>query len=84
MNGSIFQNFPKFEPKLAQILRNNWNYRAILLKIWPKIGPIGMNVLLFPEKLVLSGLLSNLAAACPYQYQTWVPLPRGKKQVMNE
>ena len=35
MNGSLFQNFPKFEPKF-------WKNRLILLKIWPKIGPIGI------------------------------------------
>ena len=34
MNGSFFQNFPKFEP--------NWKNRVMLLTIWPKIGPIGL------------------------------------------
>ena len=38
--GYIFQTFSKFEPKLAQILKNC----VILFKIWPKIGPIGIGV----------------------------------------
>ena len=38
MNGSIFQNFPKFGSNFKNILEN----LVILLKIWPKIGPIGI------------------------------------------
>ena len=44
MNGLIFQHFPKFEPKLAQILRKFWKNWVILLKIWQKIGPIGIRM----------------------------------------
>ena len=54
MNGSIFQNFPKFELELAQILRKFWKKWVILLKIWQKIGPIGIWMdHFFLEKLVL-------------------------------
>ena len=42
MNGSIFQNFPKFEPKIGSNLRNFWKNLAILLKTWPKIWPTGI------------------------------------------
>ena len=46
MNGSIFQNFPKFEPKKSFEKSGNF-------KIWRKIGPIGiLNGSLFLEKLV--------------------------------
>ena len=41
VNGSIFQNFPKFESKLAAIEENFGKIGRVLLKIWPKIGPIG-------------------------------------------
>ena len=41
MNGSIFQNFPKFEQKLAQIMKIRKNL-VILLKLWLKIGTIGV------------------------------------------
>ena len=55
MNGSIFQNFPKFEPKLVENYRKwkLWKNGVILLKIWHKIGPIGIWMgHFFFEKLV--------------------------------
>ena len=78
MNGLIFQKFPKFEPKLGSNLRKFCKNRVILLKIWLKIGPIGMwmghfflkNLYLY---LYLVFVLSNFVAAHPYQNQTWVP-----------
>ena len=42
MNGLIFQNFPKFEPKYAQIEENCGKNQVTLLKILPKIDPIGI------------------------------------------
>ena len=55
MNGSIFQNFPKFEPKLGRLV-----YEWVTFS-W-KIG-------------ICMGLLSNFAAAPPYQNQTQVTPP---------
>ena len=39
-----FQNFPKVKPKLAQISKNFGKNRVILLKIWSKIGRIGIRM----------------------------------------
>ena len=73
MNGSTVQNFPKFE-NLRKFLKN----QVILLKIWPKIGPIGIWMgHFFLKNGICMGLLSNSAAARHYQNQTWVP-PRVK------
>ena len=71
MNGSIFQNFPKLEPKLAQIQKNFekklGDFTQNLAKNW---GDWYMNRSLFLEKIgIFMGLLSNFAA-CPYQNQT--------------
>ena len=41
INESIFKRFPKFEPKLAQI-KDDFQNRVILVKIWSKIEPIGI------------------------------------------
>ena len=56
--------------------RNLLKNLVILFKIWRKIGPIGiLNGSLFLAKLeFVLCLLSNSAAAHPYQNQTWVPL----------
>ena len=58
--------------------RNLLKNLVILCKIWRKIGPIGiLNGSLFLAKLVfvcVCCMLSNSAAAYPYQNQTWVPL----------
>ena len=53
MNGSIIQNFPKYEPKLAQNLRKILENQAILLKIWPIGIYIIFNGSLFLEKWYL-------------------------------
>ena len=71
MNGSIFQNFPKCEPKksfekfgnFVQYLTWNWSDWHIewITFSW-KIG-------------ICMCLLSNSAAAYPYQNQTWLSAP---------
>ena len=77
MNGSIFQNLTKFELKLAQILRKFWKNQVILLKIWSKIGLIGIYIWVhFSWRIgICMGLHSNFAATPPYQNQIWVPSP---------
>ena len=75
MNGSIFQNFPKFEPKIGSNLRIFLKKSAILLKILGKFGPkLGRLVykwVTFSLKIgICMGLLSNFAAAHPYQNQS--------------
>ena len=56
MNGSIFQNLTKFEPKIGSNIRKFWKKMVILFKIWPKIGPIGIWMgYLFLKKWYLYG-----------------------------
>ena len=56
--------------------RNLLKNLVILFKIWRNIGPIGiLNGSLFSCKIgICMCLLSNSAAAHPYQNKTWVPL----------
>ena len=64
MNGSIFQNFPKFE----QIPGNFLKIWLILVKIWSNIRPIGIWMgHFFLENLVSvsMGLLSNFRPHVP-------------------
>ena len=42
MNGSIFQNLPKFEAKIGSNLRKFWKKLVILFIFWLKIEPIGI------------------------------------------
>ena len=51
MNGSIFQNFPQFEPKLAQIYENFVKIRWFCWKFGPKLDWY-MNGSHFLEKMV--------------------------------
>ena len=44
MNGSSLRNFPKFKPKLAQILEHFWKIGWFCLKLDPQIGQIGMRM----------------------------------------
>ena len=75
MNGLIFfAIFPKFEPKLAQISENFRKSRRFCLKFGPKLGQLVYKWVTFSWKMwYFMGLLSNSAAAHPYQNQTWVP-----------
>ena len=76
MNGPIFQTFLKFVSKLAKILEN-WKKKkkkVILVKIWPKIGPIGTWMGHFSLKVSnLFGSNFKFPAAHLHQNQTWVP-----------
>ena len=69
--------FFKIWPNLSQNwlnLRKFWKKLVILIKIWPKIGPIGiwMGYFFLKKTGICMGLLSNSVAAHPYQNQTWV------------
>ena len=83
MNGLIFQNVPKFKPKLAQILKKLKN-QVILLKIWPKIEQIGIRMgHFFLEKLVFvcvyfQILLLHIPTKTKLEYP---PIIRFKKKV---
>ena len=69
MNGSIFKNFPKFEPKILSGKNP---------KIGQKLSRLLYEWVTFSWKIsIWMGLLSNSAAAHRYQNQTWVsPPPR--------
>ena len=60
--------------KIDSNLRKFWKNQTILLKIWPKIGLIGIWMGNFSLKIVICmGQLSNFTVALPYQNQTWEP-----------
>ena len=69
-----FSKYSQIWAKIGSNLRKfvkNW---VILLKTWPKIGPIGIWMGEFSWKIgICMGLLSNSTEACSYQNQTWVP-----------
>ena len=39
-----FSKVPQIWAKIGSSLRNFWKNRVILIKIWPKIGPIGIRM----------------------------------------
>ena len=82
MNGPIFQNFPKYKLKLAQILGH---FRKIGW-FWKKLPDWYMNGSPFFWKIgICMGLLSNFQPARPYQNETWKtpPPPRTKGGVAH-
>ena len=69
-----FSKFFQIWAKMGSNLRKFWKNWAILLKIWPKVGPFGIWMGHFFFKIGISmGQLSNFAVARPYHNQTWVP-----------
>ena len=76
--GQLFKIFPNSSQYWLKFRKN----RMILLKIWPKIGPMGIWMdHLFLRIGICMGQLSNSAVAHPYQNQTWVP--PGLKKARN-
>ena len=68
MNGLIFQNFPKLQPKLAQIEENFWKMEQFHSKFGRKFGQLVFEWITFSWKIgICMSLLSNFAAARPYQ-----------------
>ena len=75
-----FPNVPLIWAKIGSNLRTFWKNRVILIKIWPKNGPIALvyEWVTFSWKIgIYMGLLSNSVVAHPYQNQTRVPPPPG-------
>ena len=76
INGLIFQNLPKFEPKLAQIWEHSGEIKWFWSKFGPKLSWLVYEWVTFSWKTsICMGLLSNSVATHPYQNQTWVPPP---------
>ena len=60
MNGSIFQTFPKFQPKLAQIFKKFGKIRQFCSKFGPKLGWVVYEWVTFSCKIgICMGLLSQ-------------------------
>ena len=67
MNGPIFKNFLKFEPKY-------WKNLMICSKVAPKLHQLVYGWVTFKWKIgICMGLLSNSMASCLYQSETWIP-----------
>ena len=74
MNGTIFQNSPKFEPKFVQIKENFGKIKWFSSYFGPKMGHLVYEWTTFSWKIgICIGLLSNFAATHSYQNQTWEP-----------
>ena len=73
--GWFFQNFPRFESKVAANLRQFWKDWVILLKIWPKIGLTGiwMGHFFLKNWYLYGSTFKFCCGIYPYQNQTWVP-----------
>ena len=73
VNGSIFQNFPKFWAKIGLNFKNILEKPGDWLKISPKIRLISVWVgHFFLETSASMGVLLNSATTHPYQNGTWV------------
>ena len=73
MNGSIFQNFLEFKPKLAQIQENFGKIRWFCSTFGPKLDRLVYEWVTFSVKIgICMYLLSNFVAAHLNQNQTWL------------
>ena len=74
INASIFQNFPKFDRKLAQNQENLRNIGWLCSRFGAKLILLVYEcITFFWQNVICMGQLSNSGAARPYQNQTWVP-----------
>ena len=78
MNASIFHNFPKFEPKLAQVKANFWKIGRLCSKICPKLDRLVYEWVTFLEKLVFVLIYFQISRLhVPTKIKLEYPPPRG-------